>query len=426
MSKDLKDLINSVEKETKSQAELEQIIHSLKDEINRLDFTVNEQKLLIENLRSQMKDEDLEQAELPSEINVLKDIITSQRKELEEKDNIIDNLNDKILEFDTEIENSEDFNSREKLDEEFFNAQKLIIQLTDENEHYKTQIEQLQNRLDDIQLEEGDIDDFLDDETKIRENEELINFKKLNFQLMQENGLLRVEIESMKAKMQERIDEASSEELEIAYAKIDALTSELEDYESQIKYLQEQLKNLSEPVTVSTEEALEFAKLREEFDNLKSELFKYQQENKTLHDNLNEVKKRNQDLESVKVHSTSIVRGMPKKIKHTLFNRMYRLLDEDNKNKVIDFLIQDLKSNNNETKRNAIKIFSQINDKKVYDAFLEIIDDKDWLVRYNLIKALNQFENKSNEFKGLLKKLSKDVDVDVRELAGKILNNYSE
>ena len=426
MSKDLKDLINSVEKETKSQAELEQIIHSLKDEINRLDFTVNEQKLLIENLRSQMKDEDLEQAELPSEINVLKDIITSQRKELEEKDNIIDNLNDKILEFDTEIENSEDFNSREKLDEEFFNAQKLIIQLTDENEHYKTQIEQLQNRLDDIQLEEGDIDDFLDDETKIRENEELINFKKLNFQLMQENGLLRVEIESMKAKMQERIDEASSEELEIAYAKIDALTSELEDYESQIKYLQEQLKNLSEPVTVSTEEALEFAKLREEFDNLKSELFKYQQENKTLHDNLNEVKKRNQDLESVKVHSTSIVRGMPKKIKHTLFNRMYRLLDEDNKNKVIDFLIQDLKSNNNETKRNAIKILSQIKDNKVYDAFLEIIDDKDWLVRYNLIKALNQFENKSYEFKGLLKKLSKDVDVDVRELAGKILNNYSE
>lgn len=426
MSKDLKDLINSVEKETKSQAELEQIIHSLKDEINRLDFTVNEQKLLIENLRSQMKDEDLEQAELPSEINVLKDIITSQRKELEEKDNIIDNLNDEILEFDTEIENSEDFNSREKLDEEFFNAQKLIIQLTDENEHYKTQIEQLQNHLDDIQLEEGDIDDFLDNETKIRENEELINFKKLNFQLMQENGLLRVEIESMKAKMQERIDEASSEELEIAYAKIDALTSELEDYELQIKYLQEQLKNLSEPVTVSTEEALEFAQLREEFDNLKSELFKYQQENKTLHDNLNEVKKRNQDLESVKVHSTSIVRGMPKKIKHTLFNRMYRLLDEDNRNKVLDFLIQDLKSNNSETKRNAIKILSQIKDNKVYDAFLEIIDDKDWLVRYNLIKALNQFEKKSDKFKGWLKKLSKDVDVDVRELAVKILNNFSE
>ena len=426
MSKDLKDLINSVEKETKSQAELEQIIHTLKEEMNRLDFTVNEQKLLIENLRSQMKDEDLEQAELPSEIDVLKDIITSQRKELEEKDNIIDKLNEEILEFDTEIENSEDFNSREKLNEEFINGQKLIIQLTDENEHCKTQIEQLQNQLDDIQSEEGDTDGFLDDETKIRENEELINFKKLNFQLMQENGLLRVEIESLKAKMQKRIDEASSEELEISFEKIDALTSELEDYESQIKFLQEQLKSLSEPVTVSTEEALEFAKLREEFDNLKSELFKYQQENKNLHDNLNELKKRSQDLESVKVYSTSIVRGMPKKIKHTLFNRMYRLLDEDNRNKVLDFLIQDLKSNNSETKRNAIKILSQIKDNKVYNAFLEIIDDKDWLVRYNLIKALNQFEKKSDKFKGLLKKLSKDVDVDVRELAVKILNNFSE
>ena len=83
MSKDLKDLIDSVEKETKSRAELEHIINSLKEEINRLEFTSKEQKLLIENLRSQMKDEDLEHIKLPSEIDVLKDMITSQRKELD-------------------------------------------------------------------------------------------------------------------------------------------------------------------------------------------------------------------------------------------------------------------------------------------------------------------------------------------------------
>ncbi len=506
MSKDLKDLINSVEKESKSQAELEQIIHSLKEELNRLEFTVNEQKLLIENLKSQMKDEELEQVQLPSEIDVLKDIIISQRKDLEEKNNNIDNLNDRILKFDTQIENDEDFNSREILNEEFINAQRIIIQLTDENDQYKNQIEQLKHKIENFQSDEENIEELLDNKTKIKENEELINFKKLNFQLMQENGLLRVEIESLKAKLQERIDEASSEEMYDAHERINALSSEIEDYKSQIDSLtvkkeeevdemsseelynayeridalnseiddyksqidslivkkeeevdevsseelynayerinnlsseieeyktqiislQEQLENLSEPVTVSTEEALEFAKLREDFDQLKTELLEYQQENKNLNSTLSELQKRSEDLETVKVYSTSIPKRMPKKIKHTLFNRMYRLLDENNRNKVIDFLIQDLKSKNSETKRNAIKILSQIKNDKVYDAFLELIDDEDWIVRYNLIKALNQFENKSDEFKDLLKKLTRDVDVDVRELAVKILTNCSK
>ncbi|MFX1380383.1 MAG: HEAT repeat domain-containing protein [Promethearchaeota archaeon] len=426
MSKDLKDLINSIEEETKSQAELEQTIHSLKEELNRLEFTIKEQKTLIENLQGQMKDEKIEQIELPSEVNLLKDIITSQRKDLEEKNNIIDNLNDQILEFNKEIKNNGDFNSNIEVHEEFIQAQKLILQLTDENELYKEKIAHLQNLIDEIKSHEEKINDFSDDGTKVKENEELVNFKKLNFQLMQENGLLRVEIETLKAKLQEKIEEIHSEDLTLAYETIDKLTSELEDYESQIHYLQEQLKNTSELVTISTEEALEFSKLREEFDNLKFELNKYQQENTMLQENLNEFKKRNEALESVKVYSTSKFQEMPKKLKHTLFNRMYFLLDEDNRNKIIALLIKDLKSENSETKRNAIKILSQINNNKVYDAFLEMIDDRDWLVRYNLIKALNQFENKSERFKGLLKKLSKDVDVDVRELAVRILNNFPE
>lgn len=243
---------------------------------------------------------------------------------------------------------------------------------------------------------------------------------------MQENGFLRVEIESLKAKLQKDIEVASSEELKNAYEQINALTAELEGYESQITYLQDQITNLNEQITVSTEDALEFAKLREEFDNLKSELVKYQQENTKLNEELSEWKKKSENLESIKVYSTSIPQGMPKKMKHTLFTRMYRLLDENNRNKVIEFLIQDLKSKNSETKSTAIKVLSQIKNDKVYNAFLEIIDDQDWLVRYNLIKAINQYENKSDQFKNLLKKLSKDVDVDVRELAIKILNNLSE
>ncbi len=426
MSKDLKDLIDSVEKESKSQAELEHIIQTLKEEINRLEFTVKEQQLLIENLREQMKDEKLEQDELPSELNVLKDIIISQRKELEEKDNIIDKLNNQILEFDEEIVSTLELNSTEKLNEENINLQRIIVQLSEENEEHKNQIVQMNKKIEELQSNELDNEDLYDDEIKIRESEEIANFKKLNFQLMQENGLLRVEMESLKAKLQEKITLTENAELKNAYEKIEALTSEIKDYESKVKDLQDQLSNLTEKVKISTKEALEFARLGEEYNNLKSELLKNQQENKNLIEKVTELNKRNKDLESVKVYSTSIPLGIPKKIKHSLFNRMYSLLDENNRNRVIDFLIQDLKSKNSETKSNAIQILSQIKDNKVYDAFIEIIDDKDWLVRYNLIKAMDQYKSKTNEFKSLLKKLSKDVDVDVRELAVKILNTISE
>ncbi|MFX1309957.1 MAG: hypothetical protein ACFE8C_09705, partial [Promethearchaeota archaeon] len=87
MSKELKDLIDSVEKETQSRAELEKTLESIKEEKNRLEFVVQEQATLIENFKSLMKDEDIEQAKLPSEIDVLKDIISSQREELENKQN---------------------------------------------------------------------------------------------------------------------------------------------------------------------------------------------------------------------------------------------------------------------------------------------------------------------------------------------------
>ncbi|MFX0002671.1 MAG: HEAT repeat domain-containing protein [Candidatus Hermodarchaeota archaeon] len=426
MSKDLKNLINSVEEEAKSKAELEQTIHSLKEEIKRLEFTINEQNLLIETLKSQIKDEELEQVKLPSEIKVLKDIIVSQRKELEEKDDLIDQLNDKIVQVGTGIESGGDFNLKEELSEKIVNAENLIVQLTDENEQFKSQINQLQQKIEEFQSNEENHEIPLDNELYMRQNEELTNFKKLNFQLMQENGLLRVEIESLKAKLEKSIEEASSEELEKAYDKINALTTELEDYKTQKIYLQDQLNNLNEPVTISTEDALEYAKLREEFDNLKSELVRYQEENKKFKEIISELEKKIEDLESIKIEGISIPQRIPKKIKHTLFNRMYRLLDENNKNKVIDFLIQDLKSKNSETKSNAIKILSQIKNDKIYNAFFEIIDDQDWLVRYNLLKAINQYEDKSDQFKTLLKKLSKDVDVDVRELAVKILSNISE
>lgn len=420
MSRDFKDLIDSAEKETRSYDELEKTINSLKEEINRLEFTEKEQKKLIENLKSQLKDEQIEKVELPSEIEILKDMVTSQRRELEKKDNEIDKLNKKVDELNQIMEGSETFKSVEIENEEFIKAQNLIVQLVDENEQLKNQVEDLKGQLEETQFETSNFEEISEDKAQTEENEELINLKRLNFQLMEQNGLLRVEIESLRAKLQERLEEASSEELKLANEKIIILTTEIENYKSKIKFLQNQLDNISKSIMVSTEEALKFAEMREEYNKLKSDLLTYQQENKILNERLNEIEEQKQD-----VYSDSIAKDMPKIIPRSIFNRMYKLLDDNNKKEVIDLLIQDLKSKNAEIKRNAIKILSQIKEDKIYDAFLEIIDDKDWIIRYILIKALSKFEKRSDEFKFLLKKVAKDVDVDVRELALKILNDIS-
>ena len=485
MSKDLKDRINTVEKEFKSNAELEQKIQSLKEEINRQNFTIKEQQLLIENLRSQMKDEEIEKAELPSEINILKDIITSQRQEINKKDTTIEKLDDKILELTSRSEGDANFPSQNIKSEEFIEAQKLIIQLTDENEEYKKQIEFLQNQIEDIQSEKSETMDFVEADTYSEVNEELINFKRLNFQLMEQNGLLRVEVESLKAKLHERIDIAGSEELKLANDKINILTSEIEDFEAQIKYLQERLEKASEPVIVSTEDALQFANLREEFEETKTELLKVQKENQNLNQMLNELKEKkirveqgtdleltnviistedalqfanlreelddtktellnvqkenqnlNQILNELKEKKIRVeqrtdpelpnIKGLPKRMQQSLFFRMYNLLDDFNKEKVINYLIHDLKSSIYQVRRNAIKILSVLKNKKIYDAFLDMINDKDWIVRYSIIKALSKFEDKNNELKNLFQRFSSDVDVDVRELALKILNGFPE
>ncbi len=454
MSKDLKDLINTVEKESQSQAELEKTIHSLKEEINRLEFTVKEQKILIENLKSQMKDEQIEKSELPREIDVLKDMVTSQRQELNQKDDEIDKLHEKIDELASTqgIEEVVSFGLDDN--QELLNAQNLIVQLTDEIDQYRNQIGPLQTQIEEMQSKQGNVEDLIEDAIENETNEELINIKRLNFQLMEENGLLRVEIESLKAKLQERIEEIGSEELESANEKIAILSSELESlkaklkeliainaeelelangtiemltselgaYEAQVKFLQEQLGESSKPTIITTEDALQFTEMREELDDVKSKLMKSQKDNQALNEMLSELK---QKLSSKEIEKIEIGQNLPKRLNLSLFYRMYNLLDENKKLKIIDSLIQDLQSNNSETKRNAIRILSVIKNNKVYGAFLEMLDDKDWLVRYSIIKALSKFEKKSDELKPILKKLTRDIDVDVRELALRILDDLS-
>jgi len=237
---------------------------------------------------------------------------------------------------------------------------------------------------------------------------------------------LTSEIESLNTKTQERVEAVSTEELELANRKIEALTSEIEDYDAQLKFLQREIEKPMEPAIISTEEALEFAEIRDQYENTKTELLKYQEENELLKKELSELEINNIELIDIESSTNSIAYDFPEYFQISLFKRMYNLLDDNNKKNVINSLIKDLNNKNNQIRRSAIKLLSEIKDKRVYDTFLELIHDEDWLIRYNLIKALRKFDFESEEFKMLLKKLLKDADVDVRELAAKMLNEISK
>ena len=92
MTPDLKNIINSVETEDKTQSELEQTIKLLKDEISKLKFTIKEQKILIQNQKAKTH----QKMEVPEDIEILKDIIITQRQELNKKDKDIDILEQKL------------------------------------------------------------------------------------------------------------------------------------------------------------------------------------------------------------------------------------------------------------------------------------------------------------------------------------------
>ena len=412
MSKDLKDLIDTVEKETKTRSELEATINSLREEIKRLNFTIKEQELLIKEQQEQISGD---QIQLPSEIKVLKDLVISQRQELSHKENELERLNERLDEFSIQQEGYEKTDLSSIENEELINAQRLIIQLTEENDQYRNEIEALKSQLEEIQTKERELEDL--EVSVTEENEELINLKRLNFQLMEENGLLRIEVESLKAQLQDS-KEQHSEELELANEKIELLNSELKDHEAQVNYLKEELEKSSE---ASKDVGFDV----KEFESVKDELLKVQKENQELNKmvlNLKENILKQSDKEKYKL---TISYDFPQHFQVSLFKRMYELMDEISKKAVIELLIKDLNNKNNVIKRNAIKILSEIKDKRVYDAFIDMIHDNDWIVRYNLLKALTKFDIEEDKLKGLLKGLSKDADVDVRELAMKVLNELS-
>lgn len=464
MSKELKDLIDSVDYTNKTHSDLETIISRLKEEVHRLSFTIDEQRKIIQNQKTKLSV--FKENNIPEDVFVLKDLVTNQRQDIIKKEKDIEILQQTIAEISNEFENIQNFKEE---NEELIYANKVIVQLTEENETNRLEIENLNNKIKELQeilvFKEGDIGE---------ENQDLINAKKLIFQLTEENGISRIQIESLnqeieglKTNLQEN-DAAKTQyihELDEANKFVDQLTFDNDQYHEKVNYLQQKIEetvkfqeqaspegveignNLEElkgnllhleventelkdiiDTNISIIESLkqkieEFLKKvsegDEELENLNVKLQKIENANKQLSDLIVELKVREEQLfnnvEPVITPDQIVFEDFPP----TLFFKMYKQLTNDSKDMIIAQLVEDLSKSNRDLRTYAIKVLSFIKGPKVFNAFKGLVKDDDWIVKLYLIKALRNFEN--IEKVDMLKELQKDKDIDVREAAIKML-----
>lgn len=467
MSKELKDLIDSVDYTNKAHSDLEIIIRRLTEEVQNLNFTIDEQRTIIQNQKTKLSE--FKENNVPEDMYVLKDLVTNQRQEIIKKEKDIEILQQTIAEISKEFENSQNFNEE---NEELIYTNKVIVQLTEENETNRLEIENLNSKIKELQeklvFEEGDID--IGDE-----NQDLINAKKLIFQLTEENGISRVQIESLKQETErlktnlQENDAAKSQyirELDEANKIIDQLTFDTDQYHEKVNYLQ--LK-IEETVKFHGQASPESVEIEDNLEEVKGNLFQLEVENIELKDIINtnisiieslkqkieefltKISERDEELEilnvkfqkienankqlsdlivELKVHEDHVFDNAepvitPDQIVFenfppTFFFKMYKELTNDSKDMIIAQLIDDLSKSNRDLRTYAIKVLSFIKGPKVFDAFKGLVKDNDWIVKLYLIKALQNFEN--IEKVDILKELQTDDDLDVREAAVEMLS----
>ena len=194
MSRELRDLIESIDSANQAHSDLVTVIKYLKEEVQRLNVRVNEQKRIIKN--QGFKISEFDDSDIPEDVLILKEMITNQREDINKKDDHVKILEQSIEELTKSLEQ---VNNGENINEELNQAQIWITQLKEDNNKIINENETLKKKIEKFENEGR----FLVSGMKNDEYQELIDAKKIIFQLTEENGLNRVKIESLKAEHNE-------------------------------------------------------------------------------------------------------------------------------------------------------------------------------------------------------------------------------
>ncbi|MBY9018283.1 MAG: HEAT repeat domain-containing protein [Candidatus Lokiarchaeota archaeon] len=491
MSRELRDLIESIDSANQAHTDLVTVIKYLKEEVQRLNLRVNEQKRIIKN--QGLKISESHDSDIPEDVLILKELITNQREDLNKKDNHIRILEQGIEELTKSLEQA---NNGENINEELNQAQIWITQLKEDNNKIINENENLKKKIEKFENEGS----FLVSGMKNDEYQELIDAKKIIFQLTEENGLNRVKIESLKAEhgeLQEKFQEAINanenyqNEVNLANHEIEHLTVDLNEAQEKVIFLKNKIDSLqsqedeeltklrndsitinelldiiseletdkvnflqevnakdkrildlkeskeafeeriSEQEKLITDQQSEYKRLMDEkesqLDSKSKDLIRIENANQQLNELIIELKNQEEKLVQQKQQQpnetisqiTSPVAPPFNSLPQNIFLMMLQLLDNDNKNRIIDHLIEDLSHPEREIKTSAIKLLSLINSEKTFQALKNLIQDPDWIIKLYLIKAFSKFDNP--EVMSLLSKFRSDEDPDVRETAERTL-----
>jgi len=488
MSKELKDFIDSVDSANKAQSDLEITIRGLKEDVQRLNFTIDEQRRIIEDQKSKLSN--IQSDNIPEDVSVLKELVTQQRQDIIKKDKDVEILQHTIAEITVELEKVQKF---EEENEELIYANKEIVQLTEENENFRIEVEELNKALTNLQ-KELDSNDYK--EAPDEENSDLLDAKKLIIKFTEENGIHRVQIETLKQEIEiqkkqnqetKALKNQFSRELIETNKMVDQLTYDNDQYHEKVNYMQQKLEEI-----IKLQENLpKDNRDSNEVENLDKILFEVEDENnylkslvKTNSSTIENLKQRNIEMEKelgekatfedqkisdlqdkilerdeelnkvtltlqkienankqlsdliveLKVQEdqkgeniefeSSSKRIVYEDLPPNLFFKMYRLLSEDDKTTVVNQLIDDLNSEIRDFRTYAIKVLSVIKGNRVFEVLKDIINDDDWIVKLYLIKAFRNF-NEADTIP-LLKKLLEDKDIDVREAAISMLSEIKQ
>jgi chromosome segregation ATPase len=483
MSKELKEIIESIDSANKAHSDLETMIRYLREEVQRLNFRVNEQKKIIQNQRSMINDPI--QIESSEEVQILKDLVKTQRDEIIKKDKDIEILQENVTELTRSLEQ---LKNDAFLEGQINEKNKIIINLTEENEQLQDTIDSMREELTTFK-QKSPIRDL---EPPRDFHQDLIDAKKVIFQLTEELGINRVKFESLKIEKAKLLEEKSNlvkqvnelvENLNNTEEIINVLSDDLESSKDEIVSLQENIniatgkkedlnlhvqQNLDlitclndklYAITQQTEKLedensnyLKLIKdLREENDRFQNLLNKKDLSIKQLQDDLEQINvKRDFEVENLKksiqivehekeileneLQNADIVESTmmhleqdyfnecqlyPESLNPILFGKMYYLLDNEAKGRLFEWLISNLEDTDPQKRRVAIKYLGLIDEDRVLEALEKMVHDNDWIAKLYLIKSLISFKNA--RVKEMLLTLSKDTDPDVREMANGFL-----
>ena len=430
MDQNIKDLIDIVEEKNQIHTQYEKTIESLREEINRLKYTIKDQRILIESQKTKIP---VKEDDIPSDIKILKDLILSQRVELVEKDKELTFLKEQVENTNSMIIEDNNILSQANYQEEVFEANQKIIELSVDIDNYTKEIYTLKQIIE--ERETNDTIDQISEELE-KATKEIENFRIINEDLEAHANYLQKELDKVNLELNENQDnsEVIDEILKDIEEERNIVSDKIKNYEIKLLDLENEKNSMDSELSQQLEK---YRNLEIDYNQLKTQKNNDQNNYESVEKDVSSsiIKELEEEIEILKRKiafigqkkdsdiSTDYVRSkhidlenLPKYYQILFLENLFSNISEDKKNSIIDSLIRNLRSKNSDIRRFAVKILRNIKTPKIFNVLKDFINDEEWIIRYYITKALSEFEPIAG-LDEIMNSILEDNDSDVKQIA---------